>query len=213
MKKLSILIVFITISSITFGQFTTFTPKLGITYSNTPGFDKINYKPGFLFGVSTEYVLNRDFAIKPELLLEQKGCKGDQQLSDANGWLVGTVTFFDTWNYLTLPVQLQYSPFHSNIISFTAGGYAGYMLSVSERMKGEINGVSMNNYMKPDVSAFNRWDVGLNIGAGTAIPLGAKNKIEIAFKYEYAFQTDRFHLPPRTLTFSLSAGYVINIKK
>lgn len=213
MKKIIILIVFIVLKSFSFAQFTTITPKLGFTFSNTPGFDNVNYKPGYLFGGSTEYVLTSKFAIKPELLIEQKGCKRDVMFTDLNGWALGTNTLFYTWNYLMLPVQVLYSPFQSNIIYFSAGGYAGYMLWATQRMKGNIDGERINKKSKLDISNYNRWDVGLNIGAGTNIPFGVNDKIEIGFKYEYAFITDRFHLPPATRTFSLSVGYKIRIKE
>ena len=73
MKKIIILIVFIALKSFAFGQFTTISPKIGLTLSQCKDFDNVKYKPGYLFGVSALYKLSPKFAMKPGILIEQKG--------------------------------------------------------------------------------------------------------------------------------------------
>ena len=200
------------ISMVTFGQFATITPKIGLTLSNCKDFDDTKYKPGYLFGVSALYKLSPKFAIKPELLIEQKGFQMKANFTDENGWLVGTGTAFYTWNYITLPLQVQYSLFKSNNIFVAAGGYAGYMLWGSERTTGGIGDIK-NERSKLDISGYNRFEIGFNAGGGINIPVSAKNKIEVGLRYERTFRNNEAKFPSGTSTFSLAVGYAINIMK
>lgn len=212
MKKFFILTLFFTISLISFGQFTSITPKIGLTVSKARGFDNIQYKPGLLFGASAEYLLNSKLSLKPELLIEQKGSHGEIQYTDLNGWPLGVADWYNTWNYLTLPIQIQFNPFEKNGIYLTAGAFAGYLLWASERINAE-NAGGTNESEKADISGYNKWDAGVCAGAGIAIPLNEKGGIEVGLKYEYAFLADRNRMPPVTHTFSLSVGYTLAFAK
>ena len=211
MKKLIILIVFISISSFTFGQFTTITPKIGLTFSQCKDYDNAKYKPGYLFGASAMYTLSPKFTIKPELLIEQKGFKVKIEYQNDNGSMVDFNSLY-SWNYLTLPIQVQYSLLKSNNVFVTAGGYAGYMLWASEKKIGGTGDVN-NSRTKTDISNYNRFEVGFNAGGGLNIPVTAKNKIEVGLRYERTLRFDKTHFPTGTNTFLLSVGYGINFRK
>jgi len=212
MKKIIILIVFIALKSFTFGQFNAITPKIGLTLSQCKDFDNAKYKPGYLFGVSALYKLSPKFAIKPEILIEQKGFQTKANFTDENGWLVGTGNAFYTWNYIALPLQVQYSPFKSNNIFLSAGGYIGYMLWGNERTTGGTGDIK-NERSKLDISNYNRFEIGFNAGGGITIPLKDKNKIEVGLRYERTFRNNAAKFPSGTNTFSLAVGYEINILK
>lgn len=210
MKKLFILTLLFSVNLISSAQFTSITPKVGLTVSKARGFDQINYKPGYLFGASATYVLNSKISLKPELLIEQKGSQGEIQFTDENGWSLGVSDWYSTWNFLTLPLQIQYNPFERIGIYLTAGGYAGYLLWASDRINSE-NAGGTNQKEKIDISGYNKWDAGLCAGAGIGIPFNEKSGIDVALKYEYAFLTDNGRMPPATHTFSLSVGYIIKL--
>lgn len=212
MKKTVFLLIFISANLFSFAQFVNVTPKIGLTISTARGFDELNYRPGYLFGASAEYFLNTNISIKPELLIEQKGVHGEIQFTDMNGWSLGVSDWYETWNYLTLPLQIQYNPFERNGIYFTAGGYIGYLLWASDRINSE-NAGGTNQKEKIDISGYNKWDAGLSAGAGIGIPFNEKSGIDVALKYEYAFLTDKGRMPPATHTFSLSVGYIIKFAK
>lgn len=211
MKKLFILTIIFTVNVFAFGQFTTITPKVGITVSNMKDFYR-KYKTGYLVGASVEFELNRKVALKPELLLEQKGGCDEVEFTDENGWSLGLSDVYLTFNNLTLPVQLKFSPFNNNKIYFTAGEYLGYLLWVGERLNSK-NGESRNNKIDMDRKYFTRWEVGFSIGSGIDIPLSKKGGIQVDLRYENAFA----HFNPRILTtantFSISVGYMLNLDK
>jgi hypothetical protein len=212
MKKIILLLGLIFMKSMSYSQFTAFTPTIGLTLSNCKDFDNTKYKPGSLFGVSTLYMLSPKFAFKPELLIEQKGFQMKESYTDENGWLLGTGTAFYTWNYITLPLQIQYSLINSNNIFITAGGYAGYMLWGNKRTTGGTGDIK-NEKSKLDIGNNNRFEVGFNAGGGINIPINGINKIEIEFRYERSFRDQNYRYPSATTTFSLSAGYTIDLRK
>jgi len=212
MKKLFILTLLFSINIISFGQFTSISPKLGLTVSKARGYDKISYKSGYLFGASAAYLLNSKLSLKPELLIEQKGSRGEIEFTDQNGWSLGVADWYSTWNYLTLPFQIQYNLFERNGIYLSAGGYAGYLLWASDKINAE-NAGGTNESAKTDISGYNKWDAGLCAGVGIGIPLNKKGGIDVGLKYEYAFLIDKGRMPPVTHTFSLSVGYTIEFAK
>jgi opacity protein-like surface antigen len=211
MKKLFMLIIIFTINVLAFGQFTSLTPKVGITVSNMKDFYR-KYKTGYLVGASVEFELNSKVVLRPELLLEQKGGCDKVEFTDENGWSMGQSDVYLTFNNLTLPVQLKFSPFNNNKIYFTAGEYVGYLLWVGERVNSK-DGDYRNNRIDMEKKYFTRWELGFSIGSGIDIPLSKKGDIQVDLRYENAFA----HFNPRIFTtantFSLSVGYMINSGK
>jgi hypothetical protein len=203
MKKIIILVLISTFNAFAFSQFTSVTPKVGMTVSNMKDYFE-KYKFGYLIGASAEYKLSEKFVLKPELLLEQKGGQDKLVLSDENGWPLGKYNVYLTSNYLNLPILLKYSPFNGNKIYFTAGGYAGYLLWTSRKtVDPEGNSDFNNNFEK---ASFNQWDVGFSLGSGIDIPLNEKSGIQIDVKYERALLNSAFFSTGNT--FSLSVGYI-----
>lgn len=207
MKRIIILVLIGTINAAIFAQFTSVTPKVGMTFSNMNDYFE-KYKIGYLVGASTEYRFTSKFALKPELLLEQKGGRDEVILTDENGWAVGISEYYLYSNYLSLPIQLKYSPFNGNKIFFLAGGYAGYLLWANNCV---IGADGKYHSVKADKAYLNLWDVGLSIGSGLDIPLSEKSGIQVDFKYEYALLNSAFFSTANT--FSLSLGYMLNLGK
>jgi hypothetical protein len=202
MKKVIILILMSTFNAFAFAQFTSVTPKAGISFSNMKDYYE-KYKIGYLVGASAEYKFSSKFSLKPDLLLEQKGGQGEFAATDENGWTVGIYNIYFSLNYLTLPIQLKYNPFAGNRIYFTAGGYAGYLLWANEKMVGPDGNNHL--YKNIDKAFLNQWDVGFSLGSGVDIPLNEKSGIQVDFKYEHALLNSALFSTANT--FSLSVGY------
>ncbi len=133
--------------------------------------------------------------------------------TDENGWAIGTANTAVTWSYLVLPVQVRYSFFKNNILFISAGSYAGYMLWATDRLIKKGASSTNNSREKLVINQFLRFEIGLNAGVGINIPINGENKFEIEFRYERSFRDQNYRLPTATTTFSLSAGYTINLRK
>jgi hypothetical protein len=98
--------------------------KIGTNYSNV--FDEKNDdfkaegKFGFAGGTMLSIPINKYFGIKPELVLSQKGFKGQ-------GTLLGsTYNFTRSTTFLDVPIQLEFKP--SEFLSIVAGPQFSYLL-------------------------------------------------------------------------------------
>lgn len=206
MKKSILLLLFTFVTMLSFSQIESVSPKLGITYSGSKGIENSKFKPGYLWGATVDYSLMPKISFRTGLLIEQKGCQGRAVYLDENGWQSGILTWYNTWNYLTLPLQIKYSPFRSKNFFLAGGGYAGYLLAASQRFKSDNPG-KLDGRDKLDLQYYNRWDIGLQTGAGLRIPVGGKNSLEFDLLYDYAFRVDKGRMPPATSTFSFTVGY------
>jgi hypothetical protein len=211
MKKLVILIVFIFIQQISFGQFTAITPKVGLTMSKLRDFPDTHYKPGYEYSVSAEYKLVKQFSILSALGLEQKGYLEKGTFQEVSGTF-SEYQKYTSLNYINLPLLVKYIPFQNKGIYLIAGGYAGYLIAVSERLQTSIEGSDKNEKTKKDVDDYYRWNAGLSAGAGYDIPTKGKGRINVETKYEFDVHLEK-DIFPTTHTFSLSVGYSIGIFK
>jgi hypothetical protein len=215
MKKNIFLLLLISCSLISFGQFNAITPKAGLTLSKARNFisEKEYYKPGFIIGVEADYRLSSKLILQPELVFEQKGTLQKEEGVDINGYPTGTVKGYYTWNYIGIPVLLKYKPFEKNQIYFLGGGYADFLVSEIYRLAYTENGVVHDQKDKTEISGYGRWDVGFQAGGGIDIPIGKRNAIQIDGRYIFGINLGGATMPPATGTFSLSAGYVFNLVK
>jgi hypothetical protein len=213
MKKLTILILLILFNLISFGQISKITPKIGLTLSNLRDLTDMDYKLGYLFGTSIDYNLSQRFVLKPEIRVEQKGSKRKGFLTDEYGNLLPDSKGYLTYNYLSLPLLIEYHPFKRDNAFFNMGPYIGYLLSTTERTKSTYDGEFHDSKRKLDISKYNHWDVGFGIGGGINFPFLKRGQIKIDLLYEYAISIASKEMPPRTNTFSLSAGYSILLIK
>ena len=208
MKKIIILVFISTFNAFAFSQFISVTPKVGMTVSNMKDYFE-KYKIGYLVGVSAEYRLSPKFIIRPELVLEQKGGQDEVTFTDENGWTIGIYNVHVSSNYLSLPLEVKFSPFTGNKIFFAVGGYAGYLLWASEKTVNPDGDFHLNTNL--DKAFFNQWDLGFSLGSGIDIPLKGKSGIQVDFKYERALLNSAFYSPANT--FSLSVGYIFKTGK
>jgi hypothetical protein len=211
MKKLFIILVSLTFSSISFGQFTVITPKVGLTISRLRDFPDTYFKPGFAFGVSAEYLFTPKFSLLPLIGLEQKGFLEKGVFVEMSG-ATSDYKRYISLNYMNLPVMLKYNPFQSNGIYFIAGGFGGYLIAVTERLQATIEDSNYDEKTKKEASDYYRWNSGLSAGGGYDIPIKGKGRINVEIKYEFDVHLEK-DIFPTTHTFILSLGYSIGILK
>jgi len=137
MKKQIFLILFILCKLTLLGQITAVTPKIGVTLSNVRDFNGMQYKLGYLIGTSIEYKLSQKIVFKPEIKLAQKGTKQNGFLTDENGFLLPDSKSYISYNYLSLPILIEYHPLSSNHIFFKWG--AIYRIFTQINTKNDYN--------------------------------------------------------------------------
>jgi len=217
MKKLQILLV---IGLLSISSTSLFAQKIGIkggmNISKIQSEDNMetygsnrNNKLGLNIGISTEFSLNKTFAIESGIIFDSKGFKVESQT-----FVGGNITAVNTLNlyYIDIPINAKYTIFDSSIKAFiTAGPYIGIGLwgknIVKVEHEGETKSVEKDIEWGEDDNP-NRLDYGLNIG------LGAEYKSFI-FNVNYSYGlADLSPNPSNGLdvtnrVFSLSFGYII----
>lgn len=169
------------------------------TSDNNEGFNSNQYKGkfGYHFGSVLEYSLSNRLSIQPELLYLNHGAK----LKNKNSFLMKDGHF--TLNTLLLPVNLKAS-FEIGYpkLFVYAGPYIGY--NMYGKIKGKIDGVSVEQELFSKDSNMKRWDFGAGIGVGIEM-----NKFTLSLGNQYSMQniskSERGKMKTGNLT--LSAGY------
>lgn len=174
-------------------------------------FPDTHFKPGYGFGVSAEYRLGKQFSLLSALGIEQKGYLEKGTFQEVSGTF-SEYQKYTSLNYLNIPLLLKYIPFQNNGIYIIAGGYAGYLIAVSERLQTTIDGSYKNEKTKLDVNDYYRWNAGFSAGVGYDIPFKSKGQINVETKYEFDVHLKKYIFPTMH-TFSLSVGYSIGILK
>lgn len=210
MKRLFFFVLFLTLNQLLSAQFTVITPKIGLALSKNKDFI-VYYKPGYEFGITSEYQFKNKWSIMPALNLEQKGYLEKGVLTENNG-STSNYKIYYSFNYLNLPVVIKYNLIKSNGLYITTGGYAGYMISVTQRFIGIVEGSDVNKKEKKDVSHFYRWNAGFSAGCGYDIPIRKKDRINFDLRFEYDIRLKK-NIYPTSNTFVLSVGYSIGVRK
>ena len=159
MKLLSTFSLLILFSNFSFCQKNSFGVIAGGTYSrqifdhNLEIDEHHNYIPGFIIGLNGTHYLNNTFAIRGELLIEQKGGEycSNQSYVIGNGFgpasyrsLGGTIAgerkncVEDKYTYITLPLLLQFSRGVNTKFQFHIGQSIGYQLNREDNYSYEL---------------------------------------------------------------------------
>ncbi|MEK6782771.1 MAG: porin family protein [Bacteroidota bacterium] len=180
MKKLILLLSFLGIVSISFGQFI---PKVGITGSDiTYVYSNTTFKPkfGFLLGVAYNKALGKSrFSIQPELLFVQKGAIENYTDIDNN------LKIETRLNYLEIPILFKYSIGKAKRFYLTAGPSLGIVIGGHTEFKGTVNGDYFEFSRKvpkfgvETPEAFKRKDFGAQLGGGVLMA----NRIIVDLRY------------------------------
>lgn len=210
MKKSVIIILLVVSSLIAQAQFSVITPKIGLTLSTARDLAQFDFKPGFLIGTSVAYKFSSKFSLVPGILFEQKRESTEFPFGDPNG-----STFPATeklrYNYLCLPVLLEFHPFQNNHIFINGGLYTGYLVNAKAEIIKTNSGENSNIKGDVDLRNFKRLIFGLGIGGGINIPVAKKGQILIDLQYEYTLTKGDQPMDLKFKTLTFSAGYGIRI--
>lgn len=215
MSKLFLGIIFSLISGITFGQFTSLTPKIGLTWSVFYQKATVSkFTPGFLFGISSNYKLTENLSIKPEIIYEEKCSKMKGIIPDEDFGNVGNWENKINLSYLNLPLFIKYNFGKRNHGLINGGIYFGYLLKMTNHNKGIDNGEYFDEKFTHDLNVYNRFDFGIGIGGGKIIPVGKKNGVLIELRYNFALTSPNIAtLYPKQHTIGLNLGYMFGVNR
>ncbi len=124
-----------------------------------------NASLGYLLGMRFQYHFSETRSLKSGFGFERKGLVDNIQTTDQLGNPIGDVKYQLNFNYLTLPLLVQFG-FGEKIKSFwNAGPYVGYLLNQEwvYRVTPEARGDNTSN--------FKRIDLGFTLGIGVTLPL------------------------------------------
>ncbi|UYZ58796.1 porin family protein [Hymenobacter latericus] len=188
--------------------------KAGANYSNLAGdlTDENRYdsKVGPHAGLMVNIGLTDDnfLSVQPELLFSQKGFKyADNSYTDVFGNRIketGKVNY----NYLDVPILLK---INADGIFFEAGPQVGYLLSVSNNVRREVNGNVTNNSSNYDnLDNVQRTELGYAAGVGYESDMGLLIGLRYnggLSKYGKKDAAQNEFSNARNSTFMLSLGY------
>ncbi|AZA76521.1 PorT family protein [Chryseobacterium sp. G0186] len=158
----------------------TFGVKAGFNASTVTSNDSYNYdnneklKPGFNAGVFVNIPVAEKFSIQPELLFSQMGSKTEDYLTlSSNDYRYRrTSTYTTNFNYLVLPVMVQYNILPQLYVEagpefgLLLGGKSkgDYTVTETSGTKTNIYSESFSNKIPKDL--YNKFNFGIGIGAG-----------------------------------------------
>lgn len=175
----------------------------GSTYAKYRGNEVIKESTagfGYLFGVSLEYVLKENLALKGNLNLERKSYGTNWGTVYDGAGDVHQSDFRINEDYLVLPVMLSYEFWKTNNFFINGGPYLGYLLS--SKTKSDDYPATTNDRKN--------LDVGLAVGAGTALSLNGSNKLIIELRENLGLVNDR---TLKTNAVNLVLGWQIDLSK
>lgn len=132
--------------------------KGGVNTSTLTGSDMRTYRFSGHIGVTYDIKLTDKWYLQPELLFTSIGCN----LKDDGIVLKGGHVSMNT---LEIPLNLSFRPkiTHNTNLLFEAGLYARYGLFGNKTYKYYDKDLNVDN---SPFDAYNRWDMGLNVGLG-----------------------------------------------
>lgn len=131
-------------------------------------------KAGFNAGVFANIPVAEKFSIQPELLFSQLGSKSEARYRNTEGNRTVSVEVNDktNLNYLALPVMVQYNILPQLYVEagpefgFLLGGKSKGDVTITEREGNFTSYQSETSSNKINMDRFNRFNVGIGIGAG-----------------------------------------------
>lgn len=142
-----------------------FGAKVGLNISTLTGdVEDVKSKVGPLFGVFADYSISDKLSIQPELLFSMQGCKVESVYEDEEGSF--DEDFSIKLNYVIVPIMVKFYLVEG--LSLQAGPQLGFLTTAK----------ADDEDMKDDV---NKFDLGLNIGAGYEM----ENGLGVGLRYNF----------------------------
>jgi opacity protein-like surface antigen len=171
--------------------------------------EEYGYRLGYHIGILTKIQLAEKLLLSPELIFNNKGSQfsGDNTSSRSGDGKVH-------YNYLTLPILLEYRPFSK--LSFQFGPEFGYLLSAKTKFGSET--LDLFDWWKSLGVDYNRFEFGL--GFGTEYLFTEEFSLGIRYFHGYSSVLDTKRLlvnqgnpnpdaKYQNRTFQLSLSYII----
>ncbi len=158
-----------------------FGPNLVTLHGGNP-LDGLTSNVRGALGISFQYPLKRKVAIRSYLLYEKKGCiLPDRILLDSTLTTILDVgKIVSNFDYLTIPVLLEYTTGRRVKYSFAAGGYFAYLVKHKNILYG------LNNPPLVLYEGFilaNREDFGLSGSANVSVPISKRLSVNANILY------------------------------
>lgn len=212
MKTYFIIIILLVFNLLTQAQLLTVTPKIGLTLSTSQEVAQMDYIPAYLFGATVAYKISPKFSLVSGVLFEQKREEFEFPLLDSNNnQTPGSETVM--YNYLNIPLLMEYHPFRNHHIFINGGIYTGYLLNAKSKITSPYDSGIYDSPADLDISNFNRVVFGVGIGGGITIPVAKNGQILIDLQYEHTLTQGSQLMDLQFKTLSISAGYAISIGK
>jgi opacity protein-like surface antigen len=127
---------------------------------------------GYAMGLSTDYAINANVAVKSGILYERKGSQTEITITDNYGMPLSTIDVNSNYDYLVLPMVATLSTDGKKVNAYMdMGPYFGYLLR-QETVIAAINDIPEQKL--DETENLKKIDMGLSFGAGIVIPANSK---------------------------------------
>lgn len=194
MKK-GIVVLFVLFSLFTFAQTTKlrFGVHAGLNYSGLRGYTipaniEAQYEEsaafGYLGGVSLTYPLKEKISLRVELNYERKTQKADNTIEIRNSFEEPALRYSFTskrhYDYLVLPILLQYRFTDKNSFFVQGGPFVGYLLNAT--LTSDLDAPELDNSDVDLSDDYKKLDYGLTIGLGKNFDFGSQNSLHVEIR-------------------------------
>ncbi|WP_299710035.1 porin family protein [uncultured Tenacibaculum sp.] len=175
----------------------------GINYSSLRG-EIIEFESelDFLFGVKYSYPIKNNLSIKGELNYERKSMNREILPGENTGntFSSGDVRLRRKYEYISLPVLLEYKFSSDNSFYANAGPYFGYIFNVEE----QEDGTTMSNDITP---FFNSFELGFTAGIGKTFSINESNDLFVEIRNNLGLTSLNDNYSIRTNSLNLILGW------
>ena len=193
MKKISVLVVALCITAVSFAQTAKFGIKAGLNVATlTDENDELGSRLGLHAGVLAHIHLARQFALQPEIVYSSQGAK--YTITDGEHSL--------GLDYINIPLQLQYM--FNNGFRLQTGPQVGFLVNVKDK----LNDTETGNFTSDDFKTVDfAWSAGLgyltysgfgvdaryNFGLNNILDAGSASRRNNVFQVGLFYMFDNAH--------------------
>lgn len=205
-KKVTIVLLFLFSAFYSYSQLS-WNAKAGMNLSRVTGYEDVDLKPGYQFGVGMDYFFTGHWGIQSSLMLISKGykTKGNYNYPDEGDIIADKYDRTDNRVYIELPVMLAYKFNITDQINLvlSGGGYVSYGIAGKHKNKITIrDGSKITDKYNTFSERTEKFDTGLGAGA----TLEFKNKYTIGLIGEWGLKSTIGDFS-KNQTYGLNIGY------
>lgn len=157
---------------------------------------------GYLMGIGGQFYFNEKLSIKTELNYEREIVSVFSPETVINGVKYGNYRIYDVYEFLNLPVLLQYEFGNKNPFYINGGAFLGYFLRARERINKRELSDDLSKY-------FGNFDFGIVVSVGKEFLLSNSNKLILELRNNLGLiNIDGDHTYTKTNSFNFIVGWV-----